>query len=124
MTSVYQNTAAIGQAENWVAIPSSDYHLDSETGEVTFASSVSINPKSASYSKNLRFIYVTGYSSVPEEIVMACEELVANALKKQLADNLNARVRFSRPAAISFSDKTVFTDDIKEMLEPYRQMRM
>ncbi|MFA5307152.1 MAG: hypothetical protein WC365_06925 [Candidatus Babeliales bacterium] len=122
VTSVNHNTAAIGEVEAWTAITA--YHLDSETGELVFANTVAINEKSNYYAKNLRFIYVAGYASVPDEVEQACEELVANALKKAITDNLNARVRFGRPAAISMSGKEVFTDEIKEMLNPYQQVRL
>jgi len=122
ITSVSQNTAAIGETEAWTAITA--YHPDLETGELIFANTVSINEKSNYYAKNLRFIYVAGYSSVPDEVEQACEELVANALKKAVADNLNARVRFGRPAPINMSGKEVFTDEIKEMISPYQQVRL
>ncbi|MFA5307665.1 MAG: hypothetical protein WC365_09510, partial [Candidatus Babeliales bacterium] len=122
VTSVHQNTAAIGETEAWTAITA--YHLDNDTGELIFANTVSINEKSNYYAKNLRFIYVAGYSSVPDEVEQACEELVANALKKAVADNLNARVRFGRPAPINMSGKEVFTDEIKEMISPYQQVRL
>lgn len=122
VTSVSQNSAQVGATPVWEAITA--YSIDNDTGEVCFSPSVSINPKSAFYSKNLRFIYTAGYSTVPDEIAAACEELVANGLKKVMMDQLNSRVRFSRPAPISFSDKSVFTDDVKELLEPYVKVRL
>ena len=73
---------------------------------------------------NMRFIYVAGYASVPDEIRWACEDLVGNALKKMQQDALNGHVRFRNPAPIAFGNETVFTSDIKQLLEPYRKTRV
>jgi hypothetical protein len=118
ISSVAHNNNSMGASPVWDT--TTDYQLDTATGEVSFASSVTINDGI----KNLRFVYVAGYASVPDEIEQACEELVANAIKKATIDNLNARVRFGKPSAISMTNKEVFTDEIKEMLEPYKQVRI
>ncbi|MFA5306636.1 MAG: hypothetical protein WC365_04245 [Candidatus Babeliales bacterium] len=118
ISSVAHNNNSMGASPVWDT--TTDYQLDTETGEISFASSVTINDGI----KNLRFVYVAGYASVPDEVEQACEELVANAIKKATMDNLNARVRFGKPSAISMTNKEVFTDEIKEMLEPYKQVRI
>jgi len=117
VTSIKHNDQAIGESASWTEITA--YDLDTETGELIFGGSVTVYEGN----KNLEFIYVAGYESVPDEVEWACEELVANALKKAIADNLNARVKFPRPSMITMSNEEVFTKEIKGMLEPYKAVR-
>lgn len=117
--TILQSASDTGEVPLWTDALS-PYQLVSETGEIIFSSTININ---AGY-KNIQIIYVAGYETVPDEIQQACEEIVANAVKKALSDNFNARVRLGgKPATISMTDKTVFTDEIKEMLAPYQQSR-
>jgi len=118
VTSIAYNSASIGSADNYVAITA--YRLDSETGRVQVNSA----SKPSTGILNLQFIYAAGYALTPDEIKWACEELVANALKKRLQDSLNSRVRFGRPSAISFGDKDVYTDAVKELIAPYKKVNL
>ena len=120
ITSIHKNTASVGASDTWVEITSPNYKYDSQTGRVILASTVLPDEGVL----NMRFIYVAGYASVPDEIRWACEDLVGNALKKMQQDALNGHVRFRNPAPIAFGNETVFTSDIKQLLEPYRKTRV
>lgn len=123
VTSIHQNTASIGETAVWEEI--SNYSSNSNTGMIYFGSNVNLISRSCCYVDNLRFVYVAGYVSVPEEVQWATEELVANAIKKKVEDNLNSRVRFNRPAPIAIdAGKEIFTEEIREMLAPYVKVRM
>ena len=116
VTSISDNSASVGETAVWAAI--TNYHIDLETGKVTFGWNASFSVST----KNLRFIYRTGYTDVPDEIKWASEDLAINAVKKAVADNLNVRVKFGRPSPIAMSGKDVFTDEIREMLLPYKKV--
>jgi len=118
VTSVQKNTASIGETDNWVDI--TKYRLNTETGRLVIASTVA-PPEGV---QNVKVVYVAGYTSVPDEVRMACEELVSNYVKTLVQQGLEAKIRFTRPVPITFSQPLVFTDGIKELLEPYKKRRM
>ncbi len=116
VTSVAKNTADIGSSDSWTTISASSYRRSDN--RIVFSSSA--DPSEGQM--NVRFIYVAGYNTVPNEIRWACEDLYANVAKKALQDQTNGRVRFTRAAPISFKNEAVFTDDVKLILEPYRKV--
>lgn len=119
ITSVSVNSATIGSSDSYTATTS--YRSDLSNGRIVFAQ----GSEPAEGQLNVRFIYVAGYSSVPDEIRWACEDLVANAIKKNYEDQVNSRVRFTKPAAVSsFNNSSIFTAEIKEMLKPYKKVNM
>lgn len=118
VTSVHENEAAIGATDSWSAI--TKYRYDSNTGRFVFAEQSAPDEGI----KNVRIIYVAGYSIVPDEIKWACEELVANSIKALVQQGLNAKIRFARPTPIAFSTPEVFTDAIREKLDSYKKRRM
>ena len=119
VTSVHNNASGIGETPSWGSAITA-YTLDNETGEIVFGWNVNISVSV----KNLRFIYEAGYDNVPDEIEWACEEMVVNAIKKMMQDGVNMRIKFGRPMPIGLKTADVFTDSVKELLDPYRKVRL
>ncbi len=117
ITSVYKNTADIG-SNSWVAITS--YRSNLTSGRIIIASG---SEPDSGY-ENLRVIYECGYSTVPDEVRYACEDLVGNAYKKAHADYNNSRIRLSAPRSIMLGGDQVFTQDIKDRLAAYRKVHL
>jgi len=119
VTSVSENTASIGDSDSWSAITA--YRLNSNTGKLIFSQASAPDEGT----DNIRFIYVAGYSTVPDTIEMACEEIVANALKRAVKNLLNASYRFgSKASPIEVQVTVDLSDAEKKMLAPYKRMKM
>jgi hypothetical protein len=116
VTSISDNSAAVGETAVWAAI--TNYHIDNDIGEVTFGWNASFSVST----KNLRFVYVAGYAAVPDEVKYACEDLVINALKKRLQENLTGHIKFGRITTSSMYQPDVLTKEIKEVLDAYKKV--
>ncbi len=121
VTSVAENTASSGATPSWSTIASTSYVVTSSTGKLVFAQSS--EPDEGD--DNLRIVYVAGYATLPSAIEMACEELVGNTLKTAVKNLLNASYRFGgRAQAIEVQPAIDFTDSVKQMIEPYKRVKM
>lgn len=118
MTGVYENTAAIGEAEVWVELLSYSYNATS--GRLVF----SANDYPSEGVDNVKFVYTAGYASCPSEVTMACEELVQNGIMKMNKNQLNAKVRFGAASPIETQPTISITADIKQMLDPYKRKNL
>jgi hypothetical protein len=118
VTTIHKNIAGIGEADSWTQI--TKYRANNSTGRLIISSAQS--PLEGT--DNLRLIYKAGYSTLPEDIRFACEELVGNMLRAMVQHKMAAKVRFVQPKLVSFSSPEVFTDSVKEKLAIYRQRRM
>lgn len=113
ITSVHENKADIGEADDWQLITAYRWL---EHGEVVFA----IDAIPAAGIKNIRVVYIIGFSGTPRNVEMACCTLVVNLLHKELSDKMQGFTSFTRPTALNFGSPQVFTADIKTILDRYK----
>ena len=118
VTSVYSNSNDVGETAAWAVI--TKYNLDSNTGRLVLGSSQAVSEGTG----NLRAIYKAGYSTTPNDIQYAAEELVVNQLKYLVQQGMASKVRFAQPSIVEFSNPKIFDGGVTEKLGPYKKRRM
>jgi len=74
--------------------------------------------------KNLKVVYVAGYSTIPSDIEWVCARLIANEIQAASEDRMASTVSLGRPGLIDFEDPKIFSKDLAERLESYRKVSM
>lgn len=119
VTSVKENTASIGNADSWSTRATTDYRLNVNNGILKF--SVGRTPKEGF--KNVEFIYVAGYASIPQLVNWVCGELVGNFLQAGVGDRSAQYIQMARPTALDFANPQTFTKEMERKLKRYVKRR-
>lgn len=97
----------------WNDFDADDYLLDENDGTIQIK---------AVYSgvKNIKATYKAGYTSVPEALKLACLKLVAKIYNKRRSDGFS----HEEVAGASIDWDKFLSDDIKELINPYRKLKI
>lgn len=101
---------------NWTAdtLIDSDYYRKAQDGNsIIFTSDVTLGD----YRENIRVVYTAGYSTVPEDIQMACIEEVARAFKNR--QEIGVTSKSLGDGSISYSAQGLLTKTTM-VLDSYR----
>jgi len=117
ITSIKRRTSDLGESEVWSAITKYAYNAD--TGELQIKQSQA----PAAGIKRLELVYKAGYTTTPEEVREACAMLAGNYLQARAQEYTTQHVAWGRPMPLDIRRPEIFTQDIKDTLEPYRKKR-
>lgn len=121
ITSVKENDASIGEADDWTTITSPDYRVDMDSGILMFA----LDKIPDDGFQNVEFVYKAGYSVAdqPPETNGVCAQLVANWLIAGLQQRSRQYIHMPRPTPMEFESPEVFTEDMERQLQPFVKRR-
>lgn len=119
VTSVKENEAQIGSADDWVAKLTTDYRLDTRNGILKF--SLVETPNEGF--KNVEVIYKAGYATTPAIISWVCAEIIGNFLQAAVGDRSSQWIQMARPTPFDFATPAVFTKEMERRLNPYMKRR-
>lgn len=119
ITSVKENIASIGSSDSWTTI--TDYRLSNDTGRLVFKAGA--EPDEGV--KNVQIIYTAGYliDAIPDEIREATGMLAGNYLQARAQEYTTQHIQWGRPTTLDIKRPEIFTQDIKDLLEPYVKKR-
>ena len=119
VTTVRENEASIGSADDWKTRAETDYRLDTSNGMLMF--SLTMIP--AEGFKNVEVVYKAGYATTPSVIAWVAAELTGNWLRASVADRSAQWINLPRPSTIEFATPETFSKEMKEKLKPYVKRR-
>lgn len=119
VTSVKENEAQIGSADDWVAKLTTDYRLDTRNGILKF--SLVETPNEGF--KNIEVVYKAGYATTPAIISWVCAEIIGNFLQAAVGDRSNQWIQMARPTPFDFATPAIFTKEMERRLKPYVKRR-
>jgi len=118
ITSLQRRTSGVGETEAWSDITM--YTYDADTGELQIKSSQA----PAAGIKRLKIVYAAGYAATPEEVREACGMLAGNYLQARAQEYTTQHVQWGRPTPLDIKRPEIFTEIIKDMLNPYVKRRV
>lgn len=108
ITSIHDDTDREFAAVDLIA--TTDYTFDTNSGIVYF-DGVTLTKGL----RNIKVVYNAGYSTIPEDLVLACYKLIGGAFNKRKSDGQASDALGN----VSFSYETIFSPEVEMLLRPF-----
>lgn len=112
-SKVEYNDQGYGITPNWVTVPSPEYILNNDTGQLMLVEDTPAIPE-----QSVRVSYTAGYSAVPSKVRFVCIQICANILHLVLQRKISPVVRVD-DLTVKLIVPESFTRELQVMVAPY-----